>query len=114
VSGQIRVLLYHRTGDAAGLATAYRSVSERLAAVPGQLGNELLRDLHDPEVFVVLSRWSSRAAFDAWEQGVGHRDSTADLRPYRDIAGGRPFAVFAVTDVHTAAPVARAGAGDRR
>ena len=97
-AGEVRVLLYHRTADSAGVATGYRTVSERLASVPGQLGNELLRDVHDPEVFVVLSRWTSRTAFDAWEQGDGHRDSTADLRPFRDTAGGRPFAVLVVAD----------------
>ncbi len=99
VTGEVRVLLHHRSTDAAGLAAGYRAVSERLAAVPGQLGNELLRDVHDPEVFVVLSRWASLQAFDAWERGAGHRDSTADLRPYRDLAGGRPFAVLVVVDV---------------
>lgn len=97
-SGEVRVLLYHRSADDHGIATGYRAVSKRLAAVQGQLGNELLRDVHDPEVFVVLSRWTSLAAFDAWEQGADHRDGTADLRPYRDIAGGRPFAVLVVTD----------------
>lgn len=97
-SGGVRVLLYHRTADGDGIATGYRVVSERLAAVPGQLGNELLRDVHDPDVFVVLSRWTSLTAFDAWEQGDWHRESTADLRPYRDVAGGRPFAVFVVAD----------------
>lgn len=97
-SGGVRVLLYHRTADGDGMASGYRAVSERLATVPGQLGNELLSDVRDPEVFVVLSRWTSMTAFDAWEQGNGHRESTADLRPFRDVAGGRPFAVFVVTD----------------
>lgn len=97
---EVRVLLYHQTSDDRGIAEAYRRVSERLAAVPGQLGNELLRSVHDPGGFVVLSRWSTLDAFDAWERGTTHQDSTADLRPYRDTRGGRPFGVYVVADTH--------------
>ncbi|MBV9312255.1 MAG: antibiotic biosynthesis monooxygenase [Pseudonocardia sp.] len=99
-TGEVRVLLYHRTSDTDGLTMGYREVSRRLAGVPGQLGNELMRNVHDPDVFVVSSRWSSLAAFDAWEQGADHRESTADLRPYRDVANGMPFGVFVVVGTH--------------
>lgn len=99
-SGAVRVLLYHRTADGEGIAAGYRAVSKRLAAIPGQLGNELLRDVHDPEAFVVLSKWASLSAFDAWERGDSHRENTAEIRPYRDLTGERSFAVLVVTDTY--------------
>lgn len=99
----VRVLLFHRAEDAAdapAIEAAYHRVSQTLAPVPGLLGNELLRGVHDPNGFVVVSTWRDLAAFTAWEQGAGHRDATAPLRPYRDTAGGRPFGVYQVTAEH--------------
>lgn len=45
---------------------------------------------------MVVSSWADLAAFDAWEQGAGHKDQTAPLRPYRDLSLARPFAVYRV------------------
>ncbi|GAB2721594.1 antibiotic biosynthesis monooxygenase family protein [Kitasatospora kifunensis] len=96
---ELRVLVYQLARDEAELAAvqaAYHQVSRRLAAVPGMLGNELLRQTHDPSSLVVVSRWASRAAFEAWEAGAEHRDDTAPLRPYRDDRAGTPFAIYQV------------------
>ncbi|MEV7601783.1 antibiotic biosynthesis monooxygenase family protein [Kitasatospora sp. NPDC089797] len=96
---EMRVLVYQFARDEAELAAvraAYHQVSRRLAAVPGMLGNELLQHGHDPFSLVVVSRWESRAAFDAWESGAEHREDTAPLRPYRDDRTGRPFAIYQV------------------
>lgn len=96
MSGQVRVLLFHATDDAEGIEQAYHRVSKELAAVPGQLGNELLRDVYDPTGFVVISRWRDLAAFQEWETGAEHKDSTSPLRQYRDTRGGRPFGIYQV------------------
>jgi heme-degrading monooxygenase HmoA len=96
--GQVRVLLYHRTTDQDDILDAYRRVSTRLAAVAGQLGNELLRSAHDPHGYVVLSRWRTLQDFQTWERGADHRDSTADLRPYRTAPDRSPFGVYVVAD----------------
>ncbi|MBB4987049.1 MULTISPECIES: antibiotic biosynthesis monooxygenase family protein [Streptomyces] len=96
---EVRVLVYQFARDDAELAAvraAYHQVSERLAKVPGMLGNELLLRLHDPGSLVVVSRWASTTAFQDWEAGPEHRDDTAPLRPYRDTRTGTPFAVYEV------------------
>ncbi|MDH6129110.1 antibiotic biosynthesis monooxygenase [Kitasatospora sp. GP82] len=99
MSTEVRVLVYQVARDEAELAAvraAYHQVSERLAKVPGMLGNELLRQAHDPTSLVVVSRWASTAAFEEWEAGAEHRDDTAPLRPYRDTRTGKPFAIYHV------------------
>jgi len=94
---EVRVLIYHATSDAAGVREAYRRVSSEMAAVPGLLGNELLHGVHDPERFIVLSRWSSLEGFTTWEQGQEHKGSTEPLRRYRDTTMSMPFGVYEVT-----------------
>ncbi|QNP69668.1 antibiotic biosynthesis monooxygenase [Streptomyces roseirectus] len=96
---EVRVMVYQAAYDEAQLAevrAAYHLVSERLAGVPGMLGNELLRSPADPTALAVVSRWESMAAFEKWEQGAGHRADTAPLRPFRDTRAGKPFAVYEV------------------
>ncbi|MCW7945627.1 antibiotic biosynthesis monooxygenase [Streptomyces hygroscopicus] len=96
---EVRVLVYQAAYDDEQLAAvraAYHRVSERMAGVPGLLGNELLRNPADPTALAVMSRWESMAAFLKWEQGTDHRQDTAPLRPYRDTRTVAPFAVFEV------------------
>jgi hypothetical protein len=85
VSGEVRVLVYQSVQDASLVHDAYHLVSERLTGVPGLLGNEL-----------VLSRWADLDAFRAWEQGSAHRETTAPLRPYRDLRLPSSFGVYQV------------------
>lgn len=103
MAAEVRVMVYQAALDDEQLAAvrdAYQEVSRRLATVPGLLGNELLRNPHDPTSLVVMSRWVSREAFDAWESGEGHRQDTAPLRPYRDDRTPVPFAVYEVEAAH--------------
>ncbi|MGW0631076.1 antibiotic biosynthesis monooxygenase family protein [Streptomyces sp. NPDC002758] len=97
--GEVRVLVYQAAVDEEQLdavRTAYHQVSNRLAGVPGMLGNELLRNPLDPTALAVMSRWESLDAFRAWEAGTDHREDTAPLRPYRDVRTPAPFAVYEV------------------
>ncbi|MHC0432285.1 antibiotic biosynthesis monooxygenase family protein [Streptomyces sp. O3] len=97
--GEVRVVVYQAAYDEEQLAAvrdAYHQVSERLAKVPGMLGNELLRSPFDTTSLAVLSRWESLDAFRTWEAGADHRQDTAPLRPYRDDRSGSPFAVYEV------------------
>ena len=96
---EVRVIVYQAAYDEeqlAALRAAYHRVSERMAGVPGLLGNELLRSPADPTALAVMSRWESMAAFLKWEQGTDHRQDTAPLRPYRDTRTPAPFAVYEV------------------
>ncbi|MFH8349813.1 antibiotic biosynthesis monooxygenase family protein [Streptomyces sp. NPDC018045] len=96
---EARVIVYQAAYDEQQLAavrSAYHQVSERMAGVPGLLGNELLRSPADPTALAVMSRWESMAAFLAWEGGADHRQDTAPLRPFRDTRTAAPFAVYEV------------------
>jgi heme oxygenase (mycobilin-producing) len=78
------------------VVAAYHQVSATLADTPGLVGNELWQSCTDPEYFVVVSRWDSLAAFQQWEGGTDHRDSTAPLRQFQGPPPGQVFAVFEV------------------
>lgn len=96
---RVRVLIYALAPDADrdGVEKAYHRISTALADVPGLLGNELLREVGGEEAgYLVMSEWESVSAFQRWEQGAGHRETTAPLRPYQDSRRGRPFALYEV------------------
>jgi heme-degrading monooxygenase HmoA len=101
-TGGVRVLLFLRAADVAAVERGYHQISAELNGTPGLLRNELLRDLADPEHFVVLSEWESREAFGTWERGSTHRGTTAPLRGYQDGGSGRPFGVYEVTAAYGA------------
>lgn len=94
----LRVLVYAAApeSDPDAVSAAYHRISEALRGTPGLLGNELLRSTLDDGAYLVMSAWESREAFERWERGPGHRDSTAPLRPFQDSSRGRPFGIYEV------------------
>lgn len=95
--GGVRVLIFNETDDEAGIEAAYHEISRLLAPVPGLLSNELLRSVHAPNEFVVLSHWESMAAFRRWEEGADHHATTAPLRPFRDTGMAKPFGIYRIS-----------------
>jgi len=95
---RIRVLVYASTPDDTPDAVddAYHRISVELAGTPGLVGNELMRSAVEPASYVVMSEWENLAAFQAWEQGQNHRNTTAPLRPYQDRRPGGPFGLYEV------------------
>ncbi|MBA9005524.1 MULTISPECIES: antibiotic biosynthesis monooxygenase family protein [Thermomonospora] len=95
---RLRVLLYATApeDDPGAVERAYHEISKALAGTPGLLGNELLGSTTEPGSFIVMSEWESPEAFTAWEQGAGHRGTTAPLRPYQDRRRGSPFGIYDV------------------
>lgn len=100
--GRVHVLLYARPPEsrppetgAAAVADAYHRISRSLAGTPGLLGNRLMREVGGAG-FVVMSEWESMAAFQAWERGPTHRETTSPLRPYQDSSRGRAFGIYEV------------------
>ena len=75
---------------------AYHRVSQELDGTPGLLRNALLEMVDPPGQLVVLSEWSTMAAFRQWEQGTEHRQATAPLRPYQDERMSPPFGIYRV------------------
>ncbi|MCG5219144.1 antibiotic biosynthesis monooxygenase family protein [Streptosporangium sp. KLBMP 9127] len=105
MTARVRVLVYATEpgdGEPGAVTRAYHRISGDLAGTRGLLGNELLRSVHDPSGFVVMSEWESLPAFRAWEEGAGHRQATAPLRPYQDHTREQPFAVYAVEAAYPA------------
>lgn len=98
-SVRARVLLYCRApeDDATPIEMAYNQISAGLQGTAGLLRNELLRNVLEPDSFVVLSEWESLDAFRSWESGADHRGSTSPLRPYQDRSMGMPFGLYEVT-----------------
>lgn len=100
---RVRIMLYHRapSAETGVVEKAYREISEELSGTPGLLGNELLRSLTDPDVFVVLSEWQSVEAFDSWDKGPDHKGQTSPLRPYQDQTREKPWEILAVIDSYS-------------
>ncbi|MEV5708031.1 antibiotic biosynthesis monooxygenase [Actinoallomurus sp. NPDC052274] len=98
-TGRVCVLVYASAPgqDPDAVEAAYHRVSRALQGTPGLLGNVLLRSVHEPGAFVVMSEWQDMAAFRTWEEGAEHRGTTAPLRPLQDRGSGRSFGVYQVT-----------------
>lgn len=95
---RVRVLVYASAPDAApdAVGEAYHRISTDLAGTPGLLGNELLRSTIERSGYVVMSEWESLSAFQTWEQGQQHRDTTAPLRPLQEHRQGGSFGLYEV------------------
>jgi heme oxygenase (mycobilin-producing) len=95
---RLRVLLYATAPeeDSGAVERAYHEISEALAGTPGLLGNELMSSALEPGRFIVMSEWESPEAFKIWEEGAGHRGTTAPLRPYQDRTRGPAFGIYEV------------------
>lgn len=100
-AGAVRVVVYARSpaDDPVAVERAYHDISRELAGTPGLRGNELLRSVDDPHDFAVVSEWDNLMAFRSWEEGAGHRGTTAPLRPYQQARPER-FGIYEVTAVY--------------
>ncbi|KNB51248.1 antibiotic biosynthesis monooxygenase family protein [Streptomyces caatingaensis] len=100
MTGRVRVLVYAAAAagphGAEAVEKAYHQVSQDLADVPGMVRNELLRSTLEPDRYMVMSEWRDLAAFSNWEEGAGHRDTTAPLRPLQDHEQRGVFGVYEV------------------
>ncbi|HUD39143.1 MAG TPA: antibiotic biosynthesis monooxygenase [Streptosporangiaceae bacterium] len=95
---RVRVLVWLRTADHAGVTETYRLTSQELAGTAGLVGSELIRSLDDPASYAVVSEWESMDAFSTWEQGPAHREATTPLRHLQDRArDGGTYGVYEVT-----------------
>lgn len=63
--------------------TAWRAIADEVRTMPGNVRQELVRDVSDPDSFVVTSDWSSREAFHAFETSPEQDDLTGPLRELR-------------------------------
>lgn len=78
------VNLFHVTVPADRAQAFESSWSQRAGlvdAMPGFLGMDVLRDGNQPGHYIILTRWATRADFDAWANSpqfiAGHRRSAS-------------------------------------
>lgn len=81
----IRVMVYGRlnqAADPAAFESAFATVSSNVQGTPGHVKDELLRDMNDPNAYILMSEWASKEAFLSWEQSPIHMQKTLPMRPY--------------------------------
>ncbi len=92
----IRVVIHLKApdGDETPLHEAYRSISWVTKETPGLVGCELLRDVEEPDRFMLVSDWQTLEAFRAWQVGPDHHNNPSALRPFQDRSRGRHYGVY--------------------
>ena len=94
----VRTMLRMRTreGCEAEFEAAWRRAAAEIAAVPGNLRQELVRDVEDPRTFVITSDWTDRAAVDGFGRSSARETLTEALRDLREDAARNTYEVLAV------------------
>lgn len=70
--------------------TIFRSTSDILS-------DELARDIHDPDSYILLSQWKSKEAWASWQRSPLHEQQVAPLQRYWTGQGVRIYeSVFAL------------------
>ena len=64
----------------------WRAVAEQVRRVPGNLRQSLLRDIQEPNAFVISSDWASEEAFRRFERSPEQDALTAPIREVRESA----------------------------
>ena len=77
----VRTMLRMRTreGCEAAFEAAWRRAAAEIARVPGNLRQELVRDVEDPRTFLITSDWTDRAAVER-ERGRAARERAEGAR----------------------------------
>lgn len=80
----VRVMVFAKikSGEQAAFEAAFAEVTRKVKGTPGHIKDELLRDTNNPDSYILLSEWESKAAFLAWEDASIHKQTTTPMRPY--------------------------------
>ncbi len=94
----VRTMLRMRTreGREAEFEAAWRRAAAEIAHVPGNLRQELLRDVEDHRTFLITSDWTDRAAVDGFGRSAARETLTEALRDLREDAARNTYEVLAV------------------
>jgi 2-polyprenyl-6-methoxyphenol hydroxylase-like FAD-dependent oxidoreductase/heme-degrading monooxygenase HmoA len=86
--GAVRTLLRMRVreGAEAQFEEVWQAAAAQIAAVPGNVRQELLRDATDPRTFLIAADWADKAAVDAFGRSSAREALTAALRDLREDA----------------------------
>ncbi len=94
----VRTLLRMRAqeGCEAEFEAAWRHAAAEISRVPGNLRQELLRDVEDHRTFLITSDWTDRAAVDAFGRSSARETLTEALRDLREDAARNTYEALAV------------------
>ncbi|MGY1697117.1 FAD-dependent monooxygenase [Geodermatophilus sp. SYSU D00814] len=94
--GAVRTLLRMRVREGCEQAfeDAWREAASHIAAVPGNLRQELMRDAADPRTFLVVADWADKEAVDGFGRSAARETLTAALRDLREDADRSTFEVL--------------------
>ncbi|RCG25313.1 antibiotic biosynthesis monooxygenase [Streptomyces reniochalinae] len=83
--GTFRVLLtvQVKPGMEAGFEQVWRQGSAQVTAQPANLGHTLARSAHEESVYYVVSDWTDKDSFLAFESSPEHVAHREQLHPYR-------------------------------
>jgi quinol monooxygenase YgiN len=93
----VRTVLRMRTreGCEAQFEAAWRAAAVEISRVPGNLRQELGRDVDDPRTFLITADWTDRAAVDGFGRSSARETLTAALRDLREDAARSTYEVLA-------------------
>lgn len=94
-----------RQGLEAEFQTAWAHAAAEISRVPGNVRQELSRDLDDPRTFVITSEWLDRAAVDAFGRSTQREALTAGLRDLREDAARSTYELLSIVPATKPLPI---------
>jgi 2-polyprenyl-6-methoxyphenol hydroxylase-like FAD-dependent oxidoreductase/heme-degrading monooxygenase HmoA len=103
----VRTVLRMRAieGREAEFEAAWRAAAGEISRVPGNVRQELARDVDDPRTFMITSDWTDRAAVDAFGRSSAREALTSALRDLRDDAGRNTYELLMTVPATKGMPV---------
>ncbi|GAA1968783.1 FAD-dependent oxidoreductase [Microbacterium deminutum] len=94
-----------RQGQEAEFQEAWARAAAEISRVPGNVRQELSRDLDDSRTFVITSEWSDRAAVDAFGRSDQREALTAGLRDLREDAARSTYELLSTVPATKPLPI---------
>ena len=82
MAARVMVFATIREGEGEAFEKAYAEVTAKVKGTAGHIADELLREVDDPNRYILLSEWESKEAFLAWEDDPVHMQTTTPMRPH--------------------------------
>ena len=94
-----------REGLESEFETAWARAAAEISRVPGNVRQELSRDVDDPRTFVITSDWTDRAAVDAFGRSPQRESLTAALRDLREDAARSTYELLSTVPATRPLPI---------
>jgi heme-degrading monooxygenase HmoA len=94
-----------KDGHEVEFESAWREAASGISRMPGNVRQELARDMDDPRTFLITSDWTDRAAVDAFGRSSVREALTSALRDLRDDAARSTYEVLAAVPAEPAPTV---------